>query len=314
VLTLAKGLDDKGEVEEGEEEHVEFLEAGEEAAEAFQPGEEPLDLIALLVESGVVLPWLDGVGLWGNDRAQAEHQLSGLIALIGAVHQPRKAFWHRPQIGKQGAALRSMVRVAPATERRLWPFEHPRQPDEPWGSIRRGTCRWPLARFFSVPSPIRMHLHRTGVKRERFDLDAHDLFHLQLLEDAVQNTVPRPPLHPHVDRVPPSQSLRKTTPLAPLLSHGQHRIQHLQVAQPYIPTLHRLCIPNPFLRLFPNLHLAPSLTEASHPRVNTLSVTSGDRGRGEGDNGINAVWLAHAAERIRQLRSALMSMPLVHDC
>jgi hypothetical protein len=123
VLTLAKGLDDKG---EGEEEHVEFLEAGEEAAEAFQPGEEPLDLIALLVESMVVRPWLDGVGLWGNDRAQAEHQLSGLIALIGTVHQPRKAFWHRPQIGKQGATLRRMVRVAPATERRLWPFAHPR--------------------------------------------------------------------------------------------------------------------------------------------------------------------------------------------
>src|ERR1017187_9615727 len=27
----------------------------------------------------------------------------------------------------------------PETTRRLWPFEHPRQPDESWCSIRRGT-------------------------------------------------------------------------------------------------------------------------------------------------------------------------------
>jgi hypothetical protein len=34
VFTLAKGFDDEGEVEEAEEEDIEFLEAGEDSAEA----------------------------------------------------------------------------------------------------------------------------------------------------------------------------------------------------------------------------------------------------------------------------------------
>jgi hypothetical protein len=64
VFTLAKGFDDEGEVEEAEEEDIEFLEAGEDSAEAFESPEEPLDFVALLVESAVVFPGLDAVGLW----------------------------------------------------------------------------------------------------------------------------------------------------------------------------------------------------------------------------------------------------------
>jgi hypothetical protein len=37
------------------------------------------------------------------------------------------------------------------TGRRLWPFEHSRQPDEPWCSSRRATCRWLEVRFFRAP-------------------------------------------------------------------------------------------------------------------------------------------------------------------
>ena len=36
----------------------------------------------------------------------------------------------------------------PGTEQTLWPFEHPRQPDESWWSIRRGTDQWRAGRFF----------------------------------------------------------------------------------------------------------------------------------------------------------------------
>ena len=99
MLTLSKGFDDEGEVEEAEEEDIEFLEAGEDSAEAFEPPEEPLDFVALFVESAVVFPGLDAVGLWRNDRdhAQAEHQLPGFVALVGAIHQQRQAFPHRPQ-------------------------------------------------------------------------------------------------------------------------------------------------------------------------------------------------------------------------
>ena len=79
MFTLAKCFDDEGEVEEAAEEDIEFLEAGEDSTEAFESPEEPLDFVALLVESAVVFPGFDAVGLWRNDRdhAQAEHQLSG---------------------------------------------------------------------------------------------------------------------------------------------------------------------------------------------------------------------------------------------
>ena len=50
VFTLAQHFNDECEVEEAEEEHVEFLEAGKDAAEALEPAEESLYLIALLVE------------------------------------------------------------------------------------------------------------------------------------------------------------------------------------------------------------------------------------------------------------------------
>ena len=114
MLTLSKGFDDEGEVEEAEEEDIEFLEAGEDSAEAFEPPEEPLDFVALFVESAVVFPGLDAVGLWRNDRdhAQAEHQLPGFVALVGAIHQQRQAFPHRPQFRQQGATFGSIVRMA----------------------------------------------------------------------------------------------------------------------------------------------------------------------------------------------------------
>src|ERR1700730_18925567 len=93
MFTLAKCFDDEGEVEEAEEEDIEFLEAGEDSAEAFESPEEPLDFVALLVESAVVFPGLDAVGLWWDDRdhAQAKYQLTGFVAFVGAIHQQRKA-------------------------------------------------------------------------------------------------------------------------------------------------------------------------------------------------------------------------------
>ena len=45
MFTLAKRFDDEGEVEEAEEEDIEFLEAGEDSAEAFESPEEWLDLV-----------------------------------------------------------------------------------------------------------------------------------------------------------------------------------------------------------------------------------------------------------------------------
>jgi hypothetical protein len=49
VLTLSKRLDDKGEMDEGDKDAVQFFEAGEDAPEAFEAAEEPLNFISLLV-------------------------------------------------------------------------------------------------------------------------------------------------------------------------------------------------------------------------------------------------------------------------
>jgi hypothetical protein len=95
-----------------------------------------------------------------------------------------------------------------------------------------------------------MHLHRGGVQRERLDLDAHDLFHLQLLEDSIQNAVLGRSVHARVDRVPAPEPLRQTAPLATLLSYIKHRVQHLQVAQAHVAALHRQRILDPFVLRF----------------------------------------------------------------
>jgi hypothetical protein len=77
-----------------EEKDIEFFEAGEDSAEAFESSEEPLDFVALLVEGAVVFSGFDAVGLWrnGRDHAQAEHELLGLVTLVGAIQQQRQAF------------------------------------------------------------------------------------------------------------------------------------------------------------------------------------------------------------------------------
>jgi len=104
----------EGKVEKGDEDDVEFLKSREDAAKSLQSAEEPLDLIAFLVEGAVVLPWLDPVGLgrYHRNHAQVEHQLAGLVALVGAVHQQAEFFRHRPQLREQRPSLRRVVRVA----------------------------------------------------------------------------------------------------------------------------------------------------------------------------------------------------------
>jgi hypothetical protein len=114
VLTLSQSLNDKGEVQESEEDHIEFLEAGEEAAEALQSTEEALNLVALLVESAVVLPGVQPVSL-GRDngkQSQLERELAGLVAFVGAVHHQGQPGGHRPQCFEQRAALRRIMRLA----------------------------------------------------------------------------------------------------------------------------------------------------------------------------------------------------------
>ena len=114
-----------------------------------------------------------------------------------------------------------------------------------------------------------MHLDRGRVERERLDLDPHDLLRLQLLEYLIENAVLGPAIHPSVDRVPAAETFRQTAPFAALLSDIQHRVQHLQVAQAHIPTLHRQRILDPLILRFCDLHLVLRLAEEPCNSVNT---------------------------------------------
>jgi hypothetical protein len=61
-----------------------------------------------------------------------------------------------------------------------------------------------------------MNFHARAIERDGFDLDADDLSCLKKLEDAIQDSVLRPSVHPRVDRVPVTEALRQGTPLAPV--------------------------------------------------------------------------------------------------
>src|SRR5579863_2625796 len=112
-----------------------------------------------------------------------------------------------------------------------------------------------------------MNLHRSGIDRECFDPDPHDLFQLQLLKHSVQYAVFRPAAHAHVDRVPAAEPFRKPAPLATLFRHIEHRVQHLQVGQTYVAALHRQAIFDARILLFrdlhPNLRLRASAVKGS---------------------------------------------------
>jgi hypothetical protein len=114
VFTLSESFDDESEVEEADEQYVEFLEAGEDSTEALEPAEQSFDLVTFLVEGAVVFPGFDAIGLGWNHRnhAQIEYQLARLIALIGTIHQDGKAFRHPRQLPQQLASFWSIVRVA----------------------------------------------------------------------------------------------------------------------------------------------------------------------------------------------------------
>ena len=123
---------------------------------------------------------------------------------------------------KEACGLREYCARCQATRRRLWPFEHSRQPYALSCYIRRGSCQWPVVRVFLSASAVRVNLDRDRVQRYGFELDANEVFHLQLLEHPIQNTSLGPSTYPHGDGMPVAEPLRKTTPFAALLLHIKH--------------------------------------------------------------------------------------------
>lgn len=103
-----------------------------------------------------------------------------------------------------------------------------------------------------------MNLDDGRVQREGFDADAHDLFQLQLLEDAIQHPVLRPAVHPDVDRMPVAEPTRKSAPLTALLGNIENRVEHLEIGQSYVAALHRQAVTDLFVLLWRDFHLPAS--------------------------------------------------------
>jgi hypothetical protein len=114
-----------------------------------------------------------------------------------------------------------------------------------------------------------MNFHRSGVERERFDPDAHDLLKLQLRERAIQYAVFGPAVHAHINRVPAAEPLWKAPPLTALFRHIQDRVQYLQIAQTHVSALHRQAIFDAGVLLFGDLHPTNILSNYCFNSVNT---------------------------------------------
>ena len=74
-----------------------------------------------------------------------------------------------------------------------------------------------------------MNLDNRAVQTHRLDLDADELLALQLREQTVKHTSLGPTIHPRVDRMPVTKSLRQRAPLAAVLCHIEDRVNHVEI-------------------------------------------------------------------------------------
>ena len=77
-----------------------------------------------------------------------------------------------------------------------------------------------------------------AVERDRLELDSQELFPLQVLEDPVEDAALRPAIHASVDGVPLPKPPRPPAPLAAVLGDIQDGIQHPQIRETDIASLH----------------------------------------------------------------------------
>ena len=72
-----------------------------------------------------------------------------------------------------------------------------------------------------------MHLDDGAVQGNGLNLDADDLFFLQLGEEAIQDAGFGPAIHAGIDGVPIPKPFRQTSPLAAMLGDEQDRVEDL---------------------------------------------------------------------------------------
>ena len=84
-------LDDKGEHDESEKKHSQFLKTREEPAKALQPTEQPLNFMTAFVHLPVIRPRGASILAWrynGRNPTKGHGQVAGFLPLVGPVQPP----------------------------------------------------------------------------------------------------------------------------------------------------------------------------------------------------------------------------------
>ena len=100
-------------------------------------------------------------------------------------------------------------------------------------------------------------------------MNPHHLIHLKFLEDSRQDSSFRPTVHARVDGMPAAKTFGESTPLAAMLRDIQNRIEHLQIRQSHVSTLHRQAIFDVCILLFSEFQLNNILLTECFISVNT---------------------------------------------
>ena len=108
--------------------------------------------------------------------------------------------------------------------------------------------------------------HRDGIslsccpRHNSFNLDPNDLFHLEPLEDSVENAALRPAIQSSVDGMPSSPKRSgQSPPLATVLRDVQDCIEHLKIAEFDVASLHRYAIRDELVLGPGDLHCSDSI-------------------------------------------------------
>ena len=87
-----------------------------------------------------------------------------------------------------------------------------------------------------------MNFDRRAVQAHVLDTHSEDLLSLQPRKDPIQDPRFAPPVHPGVDRVPVTEVIGKSSPLAAMFHHIEQGVDELQIAQTHVAALARQAV------------------------------------------------------------------------
>ena len=135
IASTMSGHDEAG------EHGIKLFKGREDEAAAFQAVEQTLDFMAAPVHLAIVFPGIHAGSRRRLDRgkSQVQRQLTRFVPLAGAVDDQRRLAVRRAQTRCSSFRPSGASWACPGGSANVR-AEHPRQPDEAWGSSLRGIC------------------------------------------------------------------------------------------------------------------------------------------------------------------------------